>query len=115
MQFIQFKTDMRGIEYKVQSPDGTIETRKEDIPIAVGACPKCGAILFSQEGMIGETLHKIASKQMGNTAAYCHNCGENYCVGPVLDAQYEIIDTVDEEEKKDDSSGENANSTTENK
>ena len=112
MQYIQFKTDMREIEYAVQGPKGR-ETRKEQIPVATGLCPKCGAILFGQEGMIGETLHKIALQQMENTAAHCHNCGENYCVGPIIDAQYEVInEEVVEDEQP---SREDADTSTENK
>lgn len=111
MQYIQFKTNMREIEYAVQGPNGR-EIRKEQIPVATGLCPKCGAALFGQEGMIGETLHKIAYQHMEDTA-YCQNCGENYCVGPIIDAQYEVINEEVVEDEQ--SSGENADTTTENK
>lgn len=113
MQYITFKTETNEVAYNMQGPDGKITTHKENIPIAVGVCPKCGAILFNQQGIIGETLHKIAYKQMGDSAAYCGNCGENYCVGPIIDGTCEVINV--EKEEKDDSSGENANPSTENK
>ena len=112
MQYITFKTETREVAYNMQGPDGKVTTHTEPIVTAIGACPKCGAILFSQQGMIGETLHKIAHQQMGNSSAYCQNCGENYCVGPIIDGTCEVINV---EEEKDDSSGENANPSTENK
>lgn len=106
MRYIDFKTDMRGIQYNQKMPDGSVQTHTENIPIAIGACPKCGAILFSQEGMVAGTLHKIAAQQMGNSAAYCHNCGENYCVGPIINAQYTVIKEEDAKDGEDHSSGE---------
>jgi len=91
MKYIVFKTDIRGIEYNQRTSDGKIETHKDNVPVAVGVCPQCGAILFSQQGIYGETLHRIAQEQMGNSLAYCHVCGENYAVGPIIEAKYEVI------------------------
>ncbi len=112
MKYIIFKTETHEMAYNMKGPDGKITTHTEPITLAIGACPKCGAILFSQEGMTGGILHKIALQQLGDSAAYCHNCGENYCVGPIIDG---ICEVVNEEDEKDDSSRENVNPSTENK
>lgn len=108
MQFVSFKTDVRGVTYTMKTPDGKVQSRTEHIPVALGCCPKCDAVLFHYDGVLGEQLHRVARKQLGDALAYCPRCGENYGIGDIIDGECEVIKVED----SDDSSGENADTTT---
>lgn len=70
----------------------------ESIPITCGVatCPKCGATLASQQGVLGETLHKIMIGQNHDNTFYCIGCGEKLQVGAMIDLEAHIEVVGDE-------------------
>ena len=110
MSNIVFSTENKTNHFQFKTPDGKIQTQKQEFKVAVGKCPSCGAILIQQEGMIGETLHRMMLEQnKDGKFLRCPSCGENCCIGAILDVKPTVINVADEkEDSNEQSSGENA-------